>query len=88
MECSCKLILFSLFIDDLDEGAEYMLSMSAEDTRLGGVFDRPDVCGATQRDLERLEKWATRNLMKFNTVKCQALHLHWNNPGKGLTVWK
>ena len=59
MEYSYKLILgpilFSLFSDDLDDGTEYILSVSAEDTRLGGVPDRPDWCAAIQRLLNRLE---------------------------------
>ncbi|KAK4831676.1 hypothetical protein QYF61_018673 [Mycteria americana] len=33
-----------------------------------------------QRILERLEKWANRNPMKFYKEKCQVLHLRRNNP--------
>ncbi|KAK4815937.1 hypothetical protein QYF61_010194 [Mycteria americana] len=41
----------------------------ADDTKLGGVADRPEDHAAIQRDLNRLEKWADRNLMKFNKGK-------------------
>ncbi|KAK4823438.1 hypothetical protein QYF61_002124 [Mycteria americana] len=42
-------------------------------TKLGEVALTPEGCAAIKRDLDRLEKLADRNLMKFNKGELQSL---------------
>lgn len=62
-------VLLNICINDLDDGTKSTLSKVTDDTE-GRVAHTPDGYAAIQRDLDRLEHWAERNLMKFNSWKC------------------
>ena len=73
-------VLFNIFSNDLLDGAECTCSNFDDDTKLKGAADTPEGSAAIQWILNRLDKWADRNLMKFNEGKCEVLHLRRNNP--------
>jgi len=47
---------------------------------MSGAVNVLEGMDAIQRDLGKLEKWASVNLMNFNKTKCKVLHLGLDSP--------
>jgi len=63
----------------MDCGIECTLNKFSYNNKLCGELDMLEGSDAIQRDLDRLERWAHVNLMKFNRDRCRVLHMCWDN---------
>lgn len=69
--------VLNIFINDLDWGTSYILSLFANESQLGGEVIHQ--MGVPPFKIDRLKKWEKKNLMKVNKRKCQVLPLWRNN---------
>jgi hypothetical protein len=76
-------ILFTIFINDLDEGIKNIIKKFADDTKLMGMTGSIEQVNGIREDLRRLDEWSQLWQMKFNVDKCKVMYLgHGNSKSK------
>ena len=78
--------MFNVYIKDLGNEIKHTQRKFTGDTKLGRVVDTLRGRTAIQRDIDKMEEWFNRNLMKVKG-KRKVLHLRWKNP-KPNTGWR
>ena len=75
-------ILFSLFVNDLPNEVQSLISLFADDTKIHLPLVSDDSSNQLQEDLWKLETWAGIMQMRFHPHKCKVMHLGKNNTKK------
>ena len=80
-------LLFSVFIDDLEDCCDNPLFLFADDSTLFSEIKSPSqvdaVCGSLNRDLENVKMWADKWKVTFEPSKCKTLIIsRKRNPAK------
>nr|VZH98641.1 unnamed protein product [Spirometra erinaceieuropaei] len=68
-------ILFLIYVDDAARALECEVAMFADDMKIWSVIRVPADEDRLQMNLNRLEEWSNRWLLRFNVAKCSILRL-------------
>ena len=73
--------LFTIYIDDIDEGIRAFLGKFADDTKIAREIQDDGNREELQSDIAKLGEWADKWAMEFNIEKCKVMHIGAKNPG-------
>nr|VZI29469.1 unnamed protein product [Spirometra erinaceieuropaei] len=68
-------ILFLIYVDDAARALDCEVAMFADDMKVWSVIRDPADEERLQMNLNRLEEWSNRWLLRFNVAKCSILRL-------------
>ena len=68
-------LLFTIFIDDIDEGVLFKISKFADDTKIASHVNTLNDIRSVQRTFDKLIAWVNIWDMDFNVNKCGAIHI-------------
>ena len=79
-------LFFVIYVNDLDENIEGMVSKFADDTKISGVVDSEEGYLRLKQDLDQQGQWAKVWQMEFNLDKCEKMHFDRLNQGRTYSV--
>ena len=68
-------LMFLLYINDIGDNCSSSVCLFADDTILYSVIESIDDSDKLQSDLDNIEQWAQKWLMKFNPSKCSVMRI-------------
>ena len=68
-------LLFTIFINDLEDNVKNRVLKFADDSKLWGRVGSIEERMSLQKDLDILGEWSIRNKMPFNVGKCKVMHV-------------
>ncbi len=66
-------IMFTVYINDMTEGVESYMNLSADDTKIMRKVTNEEDCNALNQDLIKINEWSLRWNMEFNIKKCSVM---------------
>ena len=72
-------LLFTVFINDLDEGIINKILKFADDTKIIGKVTKDAEVNSLKQDLDKLFNRSKKWQMSFNLEKCKIMHVGKNN---------
>jgi len=73
-------LLFLIFVQDLPDWIRNSMMMFADDTKIWTAIAIADDAESLQQDLNRLDEWSEKWLLKFNPTKCKVMHIGHDMP--------
>ena len=67
--------LFTLYVNDIDEGVLAFIRKFVDDTKMASIVETEEDAVALQRDIDVMVEWSRRWEMVFNVGKCKVLHI-------------
>jgi len=68
-------LLFLLYVNDLPHWIQNSMKMFADDTKIWQRLENDNDSSLLQADLQSLQSWSDRWLLRFNPDKCKVLHI-------------
>ena len=79
-------VLFVCYINDLPDEIHTNVKLFADDTKIYADVSKKNGSEELQEDITRLDEWASKWQLSFNSSKCKVMHIGNKNPQKSYNM--